>query len=200
MKKKLSKSPRRRDAKSKSVSAQAGSASPASGFSKLRKVLVGVDFSEFSLRALRYAMGLAVELGAALTVLHVVPADYGLLCIGKEASRDLEKALQSQAADNLRRLAKDEIGLRLPVDLEVRVGQPAEEIVAAAAESKCDLIVLSTHGYSGLDHILIGSVAERVARLASCPVLIVRGRRLSPERKKVRTPVLRFKSTTKRTG
>jgi nucleotide-binding universal stress UspA family protein len=198
MKKNVPKSARHRDAKSRRPSGKAVARSP--GSSRVRSVLVGVDFSAFSLRALRYAAGLAADLGASLTVLHVVPADYGLLGIGKEASRDLDRALQSQAVDGLRRLAENEIDRTISADLEVRVGRPAEEIVAAAAELGCDLIVLSTHGYSGLDQILIGSVAERVARLASCPVLIVRGRSPSPGRTEVQSAVLRFKTGAKRGG
>jgi nucleotide-binding universal stress UspA family protein len=193
-----SKSRRRRDAKPNSLSAQAQRESRTSAFSKVRNVLVGVDFSDFSLQALHYAVGLATELGASLTVLHVVPADYGLLNIGKEASRDLDEALQSQAAANLQRLAAKEIGDARSVELEVRLGRPAEEIIAGAAESKCDLIVLSTHGYSGLDHILIGSVAERVVRLAPCPVLVVRGRNPPSEQREIQPVVLRLGHKTKR--
>jgi nucleotide-binding universal stress UspA family protein len=70
----------------------------------------------------------------------------------------------------LRALANAHVRQNVPVDLEVRLGRPAEEIVAAATESKCDLIVLSTRGDTGLDRYLIGSVADRVARLAPCPV------------------------------
>jgi nucleotide-binding universal stress UspA family protein len=194
MKGNYSKSPKRRDVKSGSLADQAEPGSDAPGFLKVRSILVGVDFSDFSLRALRYAVGLTAELNASLTV---VPADYGLLNIGKEASRDLDEALQSQAAESLRRLAETEIGRAASANLEVRIGRPAEEIVAAALESKCDLIVLSTHGYSGIDHILIGSVAERVTRLAPCPILIVRGRTPPARQKQVRSIVLRFEHKTK---
>ena len=81
----------------------------------------------------------------------------------------------------------------VPADMEVRVGQPAEEIVAAARESKCDSIMLSTRGLTGLDRYLIGSVADRVARLAPCPVVLVRPGKRSPDRKQKLPAVLRFK-------
>jgi nucleotide-binding universal stress UspA family protein len=158
-----------------------------------RRFLVPVDFSNSSLRALRYAVGLAAESGGSLTIVHVVPADYGWLGIGQEEFRDLDKSLQRQAGDRLRAMAEANVPRNTPADLEVRVGRPAEEIVAAASESKSDLIVLSTHGLSGLDRYLIGSVADRVARLAPCPVFLMRAGKEPPGPERSRPPVLRLK-------
>lgn len=168
-------------------------------FPAIRRLLVPVDFSDSSLRALRYAAGLAMKFRASLTVLHVVPADYGWLGIGQEALREYDEILQSQAADRLRALAKSHIPRGAAADLEVRLGRPAEEIVAAAAELKSDLILLSTHGHTGFDRYLIGSVADRVARLAPCPVFLMRPGKPSPGRMQLSPPVLRFKKT-KRSG
>jgi nucleotide-binding universal stress UspA family protein len=165
---------------------------------KPQRLLVPVDFSDSSVRALRHAVDLAAESGGSLTIVHVVPADYGLLGIGREESRDLDKSLQRQGAHRLRALADAHVRQNVPADLEVRRGRPAEEIVAAATESKCDLIVLSTHGHTGLDRYLIGSVADRVARLSPCPVLLMPSGRPSPERKQVRPAVLRFKHKIRR--
>jgi nucleotide-binding universal stress UspA family protein len=171
------------------------------GKSTARRLLVPVDFSDSSLRALRYAVGLAAESGGgALTIVHVVPADYGWLGLGQEEFRDLDKSLQHQAADRLRALADANLPRNMPADLEVRVGRPAEEIVAAATESKSDLIVLSTHGLTGLDRYLIGSVADRVARLSPCPVFLMRAGKEPPGRKQVRPAVLRFRHKSKRPG
>jgi nucleotide-binding universal stress UspA family protein len=111
--------------------------------------------------------------------------------------RDLDRSLQRQAADRLRAFADENVGKNVPADMEVRVGQPAEEIVAAARESKCDSIMLSTRGLTGLDRYLIGSVADRVARLAPCPVVLVRPGKLSPDRKQKRPAVLRFRHKAK---
>lgn len=165
---------------------------------KSSRLLVPVDFSDSSARSLRHAVKLAEESGGSLTIVHVVPADYGWLAIGREESRDLDKALQRQAADRLRALADTHVRQNVPADLQVRFGRPAEEIVAAATESKCDLIVLSTHSHTGLDRYLIGSVADRVARLAPCPVFLVRPGKPSPVRKQIRPAVLRFKHKAKR--
>ena len=165
---------------------------------KPRRILVPVDFSDSSARALRHAAKRAAESGDSLIVVHVVPADYGWSGIGREESRDLDRSLQRQAADRLRAFTDENVGENVSADMEVRVGQPAEEIVAAARESKCDSIVLSTRGLTGLDRYLIGSVADRIARLAPCPVVLLRPGKRSPGRKQIGTGVLRFKHQSKR--
>ena len=134
-----------------------------------RRILVPVDFSDSSARALRHAAKRAAESGGSLIIIYVVPADYGWLGFGRDELRDLDRSLQRQAADRLRAFADENVGENVPADMEVRVGQPAEEIVAAARESKCDSIMLSTRGLTGLDRYLIGSVADRVARLSTLP-------------------------------
>ena len=91
----------------------------------------------------------------------------------------------------------EHVGHNVAADLEVRIGQPAEEIVAAARESKCDSIVLSTRGLTGLDRYLIGSVADRVARLAPCSVVLMRPGKRAPGRKQKWPGVLRFKHEAK---
>src|SRR6266496_1934668 len=125
-------------------------------------------FSDSSARALRHAAKRAEESGGSLIIVYVVPADYGWFGFGREELRDLDRSLQRQAADRLRAFAAENIA-DVPADMEVRIGQPAEEIVAAAKESKCDSIMLSTRGVTGLDRYLIGSVADRVAQLAPAP-------------------------------
>jgi nucleotide-binding universal stress UspA family protein len=154
---------------------------------------VPVDFSDSSARALRHAAEEARNAGGSLTVVYVVPADYGWLGIGRDESRDLDRSLQQQAAGRLRAFANEHVDQNVAADLEVRIGQPAEEIVAAARESKSDSIVLSTRGLTGLDRYLIGSVADRVARLAPCPVILVRPGKHSAVRKQKGAAVLRFK-------
>jgi len=102
---------------------------------KPRRILVPVDFSDSSARALRHAAKRAVESGGSLIIVYVVPADYGWLGIGRDELRDLDRSLQRQAADRLRTFADENVGHKVPADLEVRVGQPAEEIVMAARKS-----------------------------------------------------------------
>jgi len=163
-----------------------------------RRILVPVDFSDSSARALRHAANRAAESSGSLIIIYVVPADYGWLGFGRTELRDLDRSLQRQAADRLRDFADENVGENVPADMEIRIGQPAEEIVAAARESKCDSIMLSTRGITGLDRYLIGSVADRVARLAPCPVILVRSGKRAPGRKQTGTPVLRFKRKSKR--
>jgi nucleotide-binding universal stress UspA family protein len=164
---------------------------------KPRRILVPVDFSDSSARALRHAAKRATESGGSLIIVYVVPADYGWLGIGREELRDLDRSLQRQAADRLRTFADENVGHELAPELEVRVGHPAEEIIAAARESKCDSIVLSTRGLTGLDRYLIGSVANRVARLAPCPVVLLRPGKRAPAREQKPPAVLRFKHQSK---
>jgi nucleotide-binding universal stress UspA family protein len=165
-----------------------------------KRILVPVDFSDSSARALRHAAEEARNAGGSLTVVYVVPADYGWLGIGRDESRDLDRSLQQQAAGRLRAFANEHVDQNVAADLEVRIGQPAEEIVAAARESKSDSIVLSTRGLTGLDRYLIGSVADRVARLAPCPVLLMRPGKRSPGKKKGSSRVMRFKREAKQAG
>jgi nucleotide-binding universal stress UspA family protein len=160
---------------------------------KPRRILVPVDFSDSSARALRDAAKRAAESDGSLIIVHVVPADYGWLGIGREELRDLDRSLQRQAADRLRAFADENVGHNVTAELEVRVGQPAEQIVAAAQESQCDSIMLSTRGLTGLDRYLIGSVADRVARLAPCPVVLLRPGKRAPSREQKPPAVLRIK-------
>jgi nucleotide-binding universal stress UspA family protein len=165
---------------------------------KPQRILVPVDFSDSSARALQHATKRAAESGGTLVIVHVVPADYGWLGIGREESRDLDRSLQRQAADRLRAFVDDHVRNAVAAELQVRIGQPAEEIITAARESKCDSIVLSTRGLTGLDRYLIGSVADRVARLAPCAVVLIRPGKRSPGREQKRPAVLRFKHEGKR--
>lgn len=137
-----------------------------------RRLLVPVDFSDMSLRACQHAARLAAEWHASLTLVHVVARDDGWLEIGREEFRDLDKALEEQATHELRALAKN-LAHGVKPDLQVRIGRPVEEIAAAASETKADLIVLSTHGRTGFDRYFMGSVAERLTRLAPCPLFLM---------------------------
>jgi len=159
--------------------------------------LVPVDFSDSSARALRHAADRAAESGGSLIIVHVVPADYGWSGIGRDESRDLDRSLQRRAAYCLRALADEQVRDTVAAELQVRIGRPAEEIVAAARESKCDSIVLSTRGLTGLDRYFVGSVADRVARLAPCPVLLIRPAKRASGRKEKASFVLRFKREAK---
>jgi nucleotide-binding universal stress UspA family protein len=142
---------------------------------RLKKILVPIDFSECSRKALQYALPFARQFDAALTLLYVVePIPY----TGSEHYEMnlplLEKQMREGAEKNLAELAEKEIGDRARVEKSVRSGRPFAEIINAAETRDIDLIVISTHGHTGLKHVLLGSTAERVVRHAPCPVLVVR--------------------------
>jgi universal stress protein A len=140
----------------------------------LRSILVPVDFSSESKKALRYAVSLARQYGAKLTLVNVVERtgfpDFATYPLTMED----DKVMKS-ARGRLELLSKQE-GLepKLIEKLLVRQGVPFHEITEAARTLLVDLIVITTHGYTGWKHALIGSTAERVVRHAPCPVLSVR--------------------------
>jgi nucleotide-binding universal stress UspA family protein len=143
----------------------------------LRRILVPTDFGEPSTKALLYGRALCSAFGATLHVLHVVedPFVVGAAVHGYLAAvPDLrERAL----ADGQRRLDEalpEEERRAAGMDSAIRMGHPCEEILRYAGDKDIDLVVMGTHGRSGVAHLLLGSVAERVVRTAPCPVLTVR--------------------------
>jgi nucleotide-binding universal stress UspA family protein len=138
----------------------------------LRKILVPTDFSDGAAEALRVAVDLARRLDGEITLLHVYQMPvYPELAVSAEAVRDFLTTVQdalARAKDAVNHMDGPSIGI---AQVE---GQPAAGIVAFAQEGKFDLVVIGTHGRTGLSRLLIGSVAERVVRTAGCPVLSVR--------------------------
>lgn len=142
----------------------------------LKRILVPIDFSENSMKALRYAAAFARQFDAKVSLLHVVvpvpvAADYGY---GPVIPPYQEEMAIRRIEDQLAALGRKEVGAERLSEVAVRCGSAFDEIGRAAKELAVDLIVLSTHGYTGLKHILLGSTAERVVRHAPCPVLVVR--------------------------
>jgi universal stress protein A len=144
----------------------------------MKRILVPVDFSSDSLRALAYARGLVTRLRAELLILHVVDQTY--LAGTSElyrANPALAKLLDEQWRSGnaqVGRLAADLKSEGLRVRSLIKRGAPAPVIVDTAKRTGTDLIIMATHGRTGLAHVLIGSVAEKVVRAAGCPVLTVR--------------------------
>lgn len=146
----------------------------------IKRILVPIDFSPPSLRALDAAAEFSRPYDAELTILYVVePSFYGSpLLVDPQVVGEKER---ENAEAKLVELAQ-EIGKRgVESTILVRFGVAYHVILDAAKEFKADLIFISTHGRTGLAHSLIGSVAERVVREASCPVLTVRT--IEPEKK-----------------
>jgi universal stress protein A len=143
---------------------------------KLKRILVPIDFSECSKKALEYAVPLAREHEAAITLLYVVPPAYGAGEYGEINYAQLEASMRQDGEKALAKLAAFELPGNVTADTLVRVGSPSREIIETAADLPADLIVISTHGRTGLKHVFLGSVAEHVVQRAPCPVFVVRER------------------------
>jgi nucleotide-binding universal stress UspA family protein len=141
---------------------------------RLKRILVPIDFSECSRKALRYAAPLAKQHSAEIDLLYVLSADYRAAEYNGIENAWLEADLRAAGEKQLAQLAASEVQGEVHADTLVRIGAPAEEIIAAAKQRASDLIVISTHGHTGLRHVFLGSVAEKVVRHAPCPVLVVR--------------------------
>lgn len=148
------------------------------------RILVPVDFSDCSLDAVEYAALWAHQLKGAITLLHVLePVSYGLdFTLGQSAERQRTKerihSRLEQIAGALRRAGAT-------ADHRVQGGYPADSILDHVRASRADLIVMGTHGWRGLSHVLMGSVAEAVLRQAPCPVLAVRSPKFHPDHQRV---------------
>ena len=146
------------------------------GVFRLQTILVPLDFSKFSDKALDYALAFGGQFHATLVLLHVVepvvyPENYVTVpAVNDDIHTSLLKAAETRLAQTSQRLQAEKV----KVKTVTRLGRPFTEITDAAAEYRADLIVLATHGYTGLKHVLLGSTAERVVRHAPCPVLTVR--------------------------
>jgi nucleotide-binding universal stress UspA family protein len=141
----------------------------------MRRILVPTDFSPPAARALDVAMAFAEEFGAEIMLFHAheLPTAVfpdAVVPIGPELLRDLEAAIARQLNRESERVHARGIEVRTVT----AIGQTDGEICRAAQEWPADLIVMGTHGRTGLSHLLLGSVAEKVVRKAPCPVLTVR--------------------------
>jgi nucleotide-binding universal stress UspA family protein len=141
----------------------------------LKQILVPVDFSDNSKKALQYAIPFAEQFHAAITVLYVVepavfPSDFGF---GQMSFPDVEREMHDKARMELQNVVSE---MTTPVKIlpVVLSGIPFVEVTTYADENDIGLIILATHGRTGVEHILFGSTAEKIIRKSPCPVLVVR--------------------------
>lgn len=145
---------------------------------QIRKILFPTDFSDHSVHALTYAVSFAESFKTEIHVLHIVDEAYqywmamgpGALPVGPPPDEML--ALSKKEMDKFVGLKL--VGVKFPITKMVLVGRPFMEIIRYARDEKIDMIVMGTHGRSGLRHAILGSVTERVVRKAPCPVLTIR--------------------------
>lgn len=142
----------------------------------IKKVLVPVDFSDYSKSSLRYAVNFAKLFNAEIYLIYVVepviyPPDFSM---GQIAIPSVDVEIDKRALEELTNLAKKEIPPDVKSHIIVKSGKPYVEIIDTAASEDVDLIIIATHGRSGIEHVLFGSTAEKVVRKAPCPVLTLR--------------------------
>jgi nucleotide-binding universal stress UspA family protein len=142
---------------------------------QLKRILCPTDFSEAARRAFDLAIPLAEAFGAELYVIHVIPA---LPYVEPRPTYhfdvpEYERALHEEAERQMAAFVK-ELATRVVIHPIIAHGDVAEQILRAAEEQAVDMIVIATHGRTGWRHLVFGSVAEKIVRLARCPVLTVR--------------------------
>ena len=144
---------------------------------QIKSILVPIDFSPPSKKALAYAVPFAQQFGAKVTLLHVVE-----LVATPDFANSFPLVMENDkvlavSQGRLEHVIKEEAIVPMLIEKTlVRYGRSFHEIAEAARMLKVDLIIISTHGYTGLKHALLGSTTERVVRHAPCPVLVVRER------------------------
>lgn len=140
------------------------------------KIVTAIDFSENSDRAFEYALTLATRFDAELTIMHVInePVDLRGFYVPHISFEQLEKEIEEGAVKIMEEFCSTRLGVFSNYKTAIVAGIPYDEIIRKADEINASLIVLGTHGRTGLDHLIFGSTAERVVRSANCPVMTVR--------------------------
>lgn len=140
------------------------------------KILLPVDFSDYSELACEYALTLGRMFGSSVQVLHVInePVDLRGFYVPHLSFEQLEKEIETGASKMLEAFCQNHLKDYTTFETMVVTGVPYEEIIRTATEQESSLIVIGTHGRTGLDHLIFGSTAERVVRSAPCPVLTIR--------------------------
>jgi nucleotide-binding universal stress UspA family protein len=142
----------------------------------IRKILVPIDFSDYSKNALKYAVEFGMSLKAKLYLVYVIepivyPSDFSM---GQVSIPSAETDMTKRAEEELGNLARNFSDPELPAETIIKTGKPFVEIIETAKENDIDLIIMATHGHTGVEHLLFGSTAEKVVRKAPCPVLTLR--------------------------
>jgi nucleotide-binding universal stress UspA family protein len=144
--------------------------------SQFQRILCPVDFSDFSRRALDYAVAIAKGYESTITLLHVcaaVPVAAYAPGSGVFPSALLTREDREAVVTAMKRFAESEAGTSVPIECDIAEGSTAAEILEKAQAMPADLLVMGTHGRSGFERLVLGSVTEKVLRKATCPVLTV---------------------------
>ena len=151
-------------------------AAATAGTLQFRRIMVPTDFSPHAAKALDYVRALAQPSGAEVVLVHVIepaviPDNFGIV---PPAYEEMTAVLASTAEEKLNQLAAELAASCGAVKTVVRTGRAPWEVVRLAEDVGADLIIITTHGYTGLKHALLGSTAELIVRHAPCPVLTIR--------------------------
>lgn len=140
------------------------------------KILVPVDFSEHSQTALSHAKSIAESYEAGLQLLHVIeePVHPALSLGGKSSIFDIVPDLKEDCKKRIEQMLKEIKGPAINSEIFIIEGSASSDIIRFASENNSDLIVIATHGLTGIEHLLMGSVTEKVVRMATCPVFTVK--------------------------
>jgi nucleotide-binding universal stress UspA family protein len=147
---------------------------PAKAEEPITRILLAVDFSIHSDRAIEVAAGLGKRLGATVDVIHALDLPLDHIPYASPFGVELEQEIQASANERLESVREHLEKSQLPVTLHYSRGRPSVVIAETAEEIGCQLIVMGTRGNSGLSHVLLGSVAERTLRTSPCSVLAVK--------------------------
>jgi universal stress protein A len=141
----------------------------------IRRILVPCDFSEYAEKALTWALELAERWRSRVLLLHVIPRpSYPPMLMGSYFDvAQFEASLQAEAETRAKEIVARAGNKAVQIETQVIIGEPFSDICRMAEDEKVDLIVMGSHGRTGLRHVLLGSVAERVVRHAPCPVLVI---------------------------
>jgi len=149
----------------------------------VEKILVPLDFSEHAKTALRQALDMAEAYDAGLQLLHVVEDNLHpyFHMAGTRSILELHPDIEEKSMEVMKKTFAEINGRHIPATFHVAVGHAAQEINQFAEDQDTDLIVIATHGLTGLEHLLMGSVTEKVVRMAACPVFTVKAFGKSPD-------------------
>jgi nucleotide-binding universal stress UspA family protein len=141
-----------------------------------KQILVPIDFSEFSRDAISHGRHLANEFGATVRLLHIVeeaihPTFY---VTGQTSLTAWYPEIEATTLKEMKRLAEDAAGPQVPLEFHIKEGRAAVGIIGFARKNEIDLIVMASHGLTGLEHFLLGSVTEKVVRMSPCPLFTLK--------------------------
>ncbi len=146
-------------------------------YPKYKKVLFCTDFSENSDYAFEFAYGIAKRDEGLLYILHVIPRNPNQEMIRgyvpEDTLRNIQKGLEQELDDNYRERYVNKIENGIRYEIVTKSGREDEEILKFAKDEKVDIIVVGTHGKTGIEHVLFGSVAEKVLRCSPFPLFVI---------------------------